>query len=430
MRFKDISVPEIYRESWDFRFFLKWIWECLTKVKYDTEHIFDIYDPLKCKEELLWMLGDTVGWKYDDRLPASFNRLVLLYFMTMMRRKGSRSGVTFAAELNLAQFNLISYGAGYEDEEGNVVKGKDILYNRLEDTSVPVNSVYVSPHTREGYIDVVYFSTEKPIDACIEYVRPLGMYLFQHAGVRFDSRTQISIDARLTNTTEIMESIGATHVAHYTREDYARMQQVEDFSGGTELYDGESIQSNVPVDSILDNSLHIDTNHRRDEVWYRNSTYEIEKDSEINPGYRALYSLQLCNNEHVVKSLIDPIFSLGYGPQKEDDSYSDEPYYITEENVKVINPKSYLVPAYEDAVYPDKDPYNLRYDRGQELSITEDVVTLNEDTDPGTKLKPLAAVNPIMSVVGDAIALNDVKFTETEDSEHYDVEYLGKDEGE
>lgn len=430
MRFKDISVPEVYRESWDFRFFLKWIWECLTKVKYDTEHILDIYDPLKCKEELLWMLGETIGWKYDNRLPACFNRLVILNFMRMMRRKGSSSGVAFAAEMNLAQFNLISYGAGYEDDNGNIVEGKDILYDRLEDTSIPVNSVYVAPHTREGYIEVVYFSTEKPIDACIEYVRPLGMYLFQHAGVRFDARTQISIDARLTNTTEFAESIGSTHVGHYTREDYASMQRVEDFPGGSEMYSGDSIQSSVPVEPVLDNALHVNTEHQRDKVWYRNSTYEVEKTPEINPGYRALYSLQLCNNEHVVKSLIDPIFSLGYGPQHDGDYYSDEPYYITENDVTLINPASYLVPAYEDKLYPDKDPFNLRYDRNQELSITEDVVTLDEDTNPGVPLKPIPAVNPIMSIVGDAIALNDVKFTETDDGESFEVEYLGKDEGE
>ena len=434
MRFKDISTPEIYKESWDFRFFLKWIWECFSKVKYDTEHIADIYDPLKCKEDLLWMLGDTVGWKYDDRLPACFNRLVILHFMEMMRRKGSRSGVTFAAELNLAQFNLISYGAGYEDEDGNVVEGKDILYNRLEDTSVPVNSVYVASHTREGYIEVVYFSTEQPIDACIEYVRPLGMYLFQHAGVRFDARTQISIDARLTNTTELVESIGAAHVAHYTRDDYASMQNVTDFSGGTDLYDG-GIQSSVPHEPIISNALHVDTDHYRDKVWYRNSTYEVNKTSEINPGYRALYSLQLCNNEHVVKALIDPIFSLGYGPQTDSDVYSDKPYYITENDVTVINPQSYLVPAYVDANYPGKDPYNLRYDRQQELDINEDIVTLDESSnddsryqDPGTKLKPIPAVNPIMSKIGDAISLNDVKFSETDNGIH--KEYLGIDEDE
>ena len=111
-----------------------------------------------------------------------------MYFASMIRNKGSKDGVTLAAEVNLAQFNILEYG-----------KEKDILYDRLEDTSIPVNSVYVTPHTSEGYIDVVYFSDEKPIDACIEYVRPLGMYLFQHAGVRYDVRTRISVDARLTD---------------------------------------------------------------------------------------------------------------------------------------------------------------------------------------------------------------------------------------
>lgn len=443
MQFKNIPVPEIYRESWDFRFFLKWIWECFSKVKYDTEHLVDIYDPLKCKEELLWMLGDTIGWKYDDRLPASYNRLVMLYFMNMIRKKGSKAGVAFAAELNLAQFNLISYGVGYEDDNNNVVKGKSILNNRLEDTSVPSNAVYVTPHTREGYIDVVYFSTEKPIDACIEYVRPLGMYLFQHSGVRFDARTQISIDARLTNITDNAESIGSTHVGHYTRNDYARMQQVNDYPGGTKKHIGGEYNTYIPEVNMPSDNLHVFTDDSRDKVWYRNPTFEVDKYEEINPGYRALYSLQLCNNEHIVKALIDPMFSLGYGPQLDSDSCSDESYYIKQDNVTVVNPKSYLVPAYQDKLYPTRDPYNLRYDRNQELSITEDVVTLDEvgssdkfNLGPGTKLKPIPAVNPIMSEVGDAIALNDVKFSnvdefneETGDAK-ISSEYLGRDEEE
>lgn len=440
MQFKNISVPEVYNESWDFRFFLKWIWECLSKVKYDTEHIGDIYDPLKCKKELLWMLGDTIGWKYDDRLNSAFNRLVILYFMNMIRKKGSKAGVTFAAELNLSQFNLTSYEIGYEDDSGNVIDGQEILGDRLEDISVPVNAVYVTSHTKEGYIEVVYFSTERPIDACIEYVRPLGMYVFEHAGVRFDARTQISVDARLTNITDLTESVGSTHVGHYTRDDYARMQRVEDFDGGTKEFDGSGYVADIPEIDLPSDNLHIETDDQRDKVWYRNSTYEKDKYEEINPGYRALYSLQLCNNEHIVKSLIDPIFSLGYGPQKEGDSYSDEAYYIKQEDVTVVNPNSYLVPAYQDKLYPDRDPYNLRYDRQQELGLTEDIVTLDESgisdrfaDGPGTKLKPIPAVNPIMSELGDAIALNDVKFSKaTKDEQSRTIkispEYLGKDE--
>ena len=398
MRFEDISVPEVYTESWDFRFFLHWIWECLTKVKYDTENIFDNYDPLKCKEELLWMLGDTIGYKYDDRLDACFNRLVLLYFMQMIRKKGSRDGVTLAAEVNLAQFNLISYSKGYEDENGEIHEGNEILTNRLEDTSIPVNAVYVSHNTPAGYIDVVYFATDvPPIDACIEYVRPLGMYVFQHAGVRFDSRTQVSIDARLTHIEDTFASIGTTHISDYTRRDYASIQHVEDFDDQYQMTD-------------RDLHVKIPEGDERLGSYYRNSAYEGEYDSRINPGFRALYSLQLCNNEHVVKALIDPHFSLGFGPQSADQVYDSDDYYIVEDGVKVVNPDSYLLPPYKDIPV-----YNLRYDRYQELNVTTDVSTFDDPKRVDTYLNSKPMVNPIMATLGDAIEIEDTRHTYMKD---------------
>ena len=163
MNISEVSVPEIYETSSDFRLFIRWFSAALSKIQHDTENLPDIYDPLKCPDWLLWMLCDTMGFKYDDRLPTAFNRLVLVYFMSMIRNRGSKDGVTLAAEVNLAQFNVLEYG-----------KEKDILYNRLEDTSIPVNAAYVTPHTAEGYIDVVYFSSKEPVDACIEYVRPFN----------------------------------------------------------------------------------------------------------------------------------------------------------------------------------------------------------------------------------------------------------------
>lgn len=51
------------------------------------------------------------------------------------------------------------------------------------------------------------------------------MYMFGHAGVRFDAKAQIAVDARLTNTNELGVSLGPTRVGHYSREDYARMQR-------------------------------------------------------------------------------------------------------------------------------------------------------------------------------------------------------------
>lgn len=385
MKLSDIPVPEIYKESADFRFFLKWFEYSLSQIKYDTENLFDLYDPQRCKAELLWMLADTMGFKFDDRLPVAFNRLVLLYFMSMIHNKGSKNGVTLAAEVNLAQFNLIEYG-----------KEKDIMYDRLEDTSIPVNAVYVTPHTPEGYIDVVYFSAEKPVDACIEYVRPLGMYCFQHAGVRVDSRTKISVDARLTNTRDLSVSIGATHVGHYRRADYASLQKTREQSQSYEYKDkdGKTIKRYQYTREAND------TSHTRNPVYYRNKDHEREPNDTINPGYRSLYSLQLSNNEHIVKSLIpekdpntgeetgcyteiDPIFSLGYGPQ----------------DVSVMYPDNYL--KLKD--YPE---YNLRYDRGLEESITQDVYTVESDRTENI-MNPRPAVNPVMSSVGGSISMNE-----------------------
>lgn len=349
MNFEDVSVPDCMTDSQDFRFFLKWFSVSLERVKYDHEHFLDVYDALRCPEQLLWMLSDTVGYKFDDRLPASFCRLVLLYFMSMIRLKGSKDGVTLAAEVNLAQFNLIQYGLE-----------NDILYNRLEDTSVPVNSVYVTPYVDKGYFDVVYFSTEKPIDACIEYVRPLGMYMFGHAGVRFDAKAQIAVDARLTNTNELGVSLGPTRVGHYSREDYARMQKME----------------NEPERSV-------NASHSRRDAWKSNSDVQ---QANINPGLRAMSSLQLSNNEHMIKSLLKPIFDLGYEPQDD-----------TQESQDKVNASDKFL---DNASNPKW--YNLRYDKDSDQFMTNEL-QVNDKVKGATTSKP--KVNPTMRVLGDAITL-------------------------
>lgn len=437
LRISEIPVPEVYKESADFRFFLKWFECALSKVRYDTENIFDLYDPLRCKSELLWMLADTMGFKFDDRLPVAFNRLVLMYFMSMIKNKGSKTGVMLAAEVNLAQFNIHEYG-----------KENEMLYDRLEDTSIPVNSVYVTPHVEEGYIDVVYFSAQKPVDACIEYVRPVGMYCFQHAGVRVDSRTKISVDARLTNLNEIYTTGGPSRIGHYRRSDYASMQKAKSFENNRYIFTFEgkqytSIQelqsallekdpsyvfskneilqicSGVSGGELLSkfpdlegkisvrlNTNSIDYSHRRKNVYRNNKDFEKQPTTYINPGYRTLYSLQLCNNEHIVKAMIpekqsehgemtdSQIFGLGYGPLD-----------VTTHN--------------EDKVPPEM-MFNLLYHKHRDEELTHqgasgtyDVYTSDSDERyPSTT----PAVNPVMSSLGDAIEIpdSDNKYTKVD----------------
>lgn len=331
MQIKDIPVPECYAQSSDFRFFLKWFSYALTKIQYDTNNLLDLYDPLRCPQNLLWMLGDTMGYVYDDRLCSAFNRFAMLFFMSMIRYKGSKTGVTIAAEVNLKQKDINAYG-----EENN------INYDRLEDTSIPANSVYVESNVEEGYIDVVYFTDEKPIDSCIEYVRPLGMYCFQHAGVRIDSMTRISIDARLAKTSDITGSIGTTRVGHYNRNDYSRLQKMAD----------EPAQAVNWYDT-------------RSAVWRNSSTSPVGEEPSVDAGYRALSSLQMANNEHIVKSLFSkPIFSLGYGPTVNTTTTTDvtDPKYNLRYNKTVDQNEQIYAPAVEtldpnrESTYTDPKP--------------------------------------------------------------------------
>ena len=374
---KDISLPEVYKQSEDFRFFCKWFAEALKKIQFDTDNIADLYDPLKCPADMLWALADTMGYAYDDRLNLSvaFNRLVLLYFMDMIYHRGSKDGVTLSAEVNLAQFNL-----------ANKAKDNDVLYDRLEDTSIPSNAVTVVPHTEHGYIDVVYYSDRLPTDACIEYTRPLGMFCFQHAGVKFSARTKMTVDARLTDMRDIGNSptygggkSWITQVGHYRRDDYARLQ------GGSD--------ATYPPYS----------NDKRHDVYYRNSAYEGRPNKDISPGLRSLYSLQFSNNEEVVKSLLPPLFSLGYEPQ----------------TLETVFPDAYVDGAGDDYIHhpstvDELKPYNLRYDSAtddeleerSELYVETVDKVISADSDHSI-LHPYPAVNPVMSKLGDAMSKND-----------------------
>lgn len=370
MNIKDISIPKCYLQSADFRFFLKWFDYALTKIQYDISNTADLYDPLRCPKDLLWMLGDTMGYQYDDRngLCAAFNRFVMLYFMSMIKHKGSQLGVTLAAEVNLKQKDINAYGAE-----------KEILYDRLEDTSIPNNSVYVESNVENGYINVVYFTDEKPIDTCVEYVRPLGMYCFQYAGVRIDSTTKISVDARLAKAGDNVGTIGPTKVGRYTRNDYARMQHMK---------------HEEPVQRI-------NTNDTRAKAYSRNSL--VEEEPTVNAGYRALSSLQMANNEHIVKSLFSqPIFSLGYGPTVDtlEDADINDPKYNLRYN-RTVDLQSYGTAEYKD--YDDTHP-EWKPD-GQEI-IDENgylpVDTLDHNR-TSTPTNPKPKVNGIMTQMGERI---------------------------
>lgn len=365
MRIRDIPVPSPYLDSADFRFFLKWFDYALTKTQFDITNLADLYDPLRCPKDLLWMLGDTMGYKYDDRLCAAFNRFAMLFFMSLIKHKGSKTGVTLAAEVNLKQFDINAYG-----EE------KEILYNRLEDTSIPVNSVYVDSNVDDGFINVVYFSNKTPVDSCIEYVRPLGMYCFQYAGVRVDGTTKISVDARLANASDATGIVGPTRVGHYTRNDYARMQKMSN-----------------------EGAMRINSKDTREKVYARSST--TEKYPTVDAGYRALNSLQLANNTHIVRSLIDLNDNMPdvTSPVAPDSANYKVPDVIFAQGITDVDVD---VP---DDIRMSNPKYDLIYDKTTDENITPAVYTVEPNS--VAPFDPVPRVNEeILDKNGDPINLN------------------------
>lgn len=418
MTFSEIPVPEVYRESADFRFFLRWIELCLTEIQYKTDNLIDLLDPKRCPSNLLWMLGDTCGYKYDERASVAFNRLVIMHFAKLIRYRGSKVGMTLAAELNLDQFHLDKYA---EENEA--------LSERLEDTTIPVNSVYVSQNVDLGYIDIVYFSENIPKDICIEYVRPLGMYCFTHAGVDVNARTKVSIDARLTNLNDGNLRPGPAFIGHYRRADYASLQQ-----GSVNEYRDEH-------GKVISRDFTPTT--ERHPVYNRNPKYEQTPTiGVIDPGFRTLYSLQLCNNEHIVKALLpsmeepEKIFSLGYDPQDAYVHYKANLLNRQRENVQTEDEDNILANRTDrlsqmyaeggddptffpeiEVVYPENylkngegPMYNLRVDKDYEESLTPRVYTVES----GIPSSPRPAVNPPMAVLGDSISLNTMNRAYTE----------------
>ena len=389
MNMENISVPEVYDSSSDFRIFKHWFQYCLSKLQYDTENLPNLYDPLKCPTQLLWMLADTMGFRYDNRLCEAFNRFVLLYFMAMIRNRGSQNGITLAAETNLKQFDIsVMANDGYTINRGmpdeQFIEPNEIYYHRLDSTDLPVNSAYVTPHTDEGYIDIVYFSEQLPIDACIEYVRPIGMYCFQSYGVRMDARSKVYVDTALqTMMNDKISDVGRNRVADYSRKDYASLQKMEeDQSKPFKQYKG------VPSET-------------RDLAYKSNSLYEGTP--TVDAGFRAMYSLQLCNNEHIMQALLPNsseqlqqyIFGLGYdlSTGTVDDDYRMQPEAF-DNGTKNWN-------LFYDKTVDER--YTYKYETGPFGSSTTETDTKSPRTVP--------QVNPIMAQIGDAIIKSETATT-------------------
>ena len=148
MRIKDISVPDIYTDSADFRFFLRWFELALSKVQYDTEHGLDLYDPEKCPANVdLMSMIDYSNEKHIEALlsyQGSTSDLgndiaIILYDVNKALKTAFEKNLIDINDLEIIKFLRKGKSKEWIAKKKNI--SSRTVYRRLEKTSVAVKGI-------------------------------------------------------------------------------------------------------------------------------------------------------------------------------------------------------------------------------------------------------------------------------------------------
>lgn len=142
-------TPEVYRESRDFRVFLKLLGIVISVCKSNIDSLPDLYSPDNCPSQLLRYLCSMVGRTYDSDLSVDSNREIIKNYPYMIRLRGSTSGIKLASAVSL-----------------NTSTDSNKIYN--------LDSVIVEYEEETGLIKIYYPYTEELNKKLIEVVRPVG----------------------------------------------------------------------------------------------------------------------------------------------------------------------------------------------------------------------------------------------------------------
>lgn len=144
-------VPEVYRDSRDYRTWLKLFGVVCTTIKYSVDTLPFLFNADQCPEDLLPLLADELGYKYDDSLPIVYNRLIMKYFTNMINNRGNEIGIKLAVTLSINTSRSVS-----------------------TDGFAPIDTLAIDFDHDTGTLIVYYPNTEEIRNNLIEYVRPVG----------------------------------------------------------------------------------------------------------------------------------------------------------------------------------------------------------------------------------------------------------------
>lgn len=176
-------VPEIYRDSRDFRVFLKLFSLIVDVQKHDIDNWTTLYDPMLCPDEFLPLLSDFIGYRYDSSLSVTENRVIMSEFNTVIKNKGSEIGLRLAAALSM---NAQLASDPDSDEYIRAVSQLQFL------------ELFYNPET--GVIQIFYPRDLTKIRDIFKYVRPVGSFLELVLTEFPEPESDLALSARATVT--------------------------------------------------------------------------------------------------------------------------------------------------------------------------------------------------------------------------------------
>lgn len=148
-------VPDVYpRKSRDFQLFCA-VFNCIFgDLKFNIDSIRDVTETAQCSERLLSLLQTKLGFFTNVKIPNDELRTILRAFPTIVRNKGSRTGIEQALQVFLKIKGIEGESLVEIKNKENSLSGNYIIHisvkNKLPDTTILTEILkYVLP---AGYI--------------------------------------------------------------------------------------------------------------------------------------------------------------------------------------------------------------------------------------------------------------------------------------
>lgn len=175
-------IPQVYRKSRDIQVFTWLLDIIMTDCKHDIDSIYYIYDAMKCKEQFLPLLANTLNYKYDYTVTTLLNRRIVDAFITMEKYKGSAIGMKVATALCLISAKL---------SQNNLELVVDYLNDAVYAEALSKLSIkfdYENAIIRIDYPNIFIKATN-----LIDYVRPVGMCIVERSYEPMDLNSDVML---------------------------------------------------------------------------------------------------------------------------------------------------------------------------------------------------------------------------------------------